>query len=272
MFDPLEYLSRVLSFLDRHRGGTALVIATGLSLGLHAAGRDWSPQPLRQAMDISVGTLQTGASTALAFLNIWIWKENHDLRTALMKERVDRVRLDEVMAENSRLRLQLGFSPPPTFQSVPCLVLSLDAEPLGGSLTVDRGNRHGLVGGEAVMSVDGLVGSVAEVFPSRSRVRLLTHYESPVSVRVMRNRVLGIVEWDPVSGHHFLRNVPVSEDVAAGDTLISSGLGGVYPEGLYVGRVDRIGEQPMGLVQEVFVTAGARFNALEELFILRPAP
>lgn len=272
MFDPLEYLSRILAFLDRHRSGTALVVSASLALGLHAAGREWSPPPLRRAMDLTVGTLQTGAAGTLAFLNVWIWKENNDLRAALMKERLDRMRLDEALAENTRLRLQLGFSPPPGFLSLPCMVLSLDAEPLGGSLTVDRGTHHGLVGGEAVLSVDGLVGHVAEVFPSRSRVRLLTHYESPVSVRIMRNRVLGILEWDPVAGRHFMRNVPVAEDVAEGDTLISSGLGGIYPEGLYVGRVLGIGDEPLGLVQEIFVAPGARFNALEELFILRPTP
>lgn len=59
------------------------------------------------------------------------------------------------------------------------MVTSLDTGPLGGSITVDRGSGSGVVGGEAVMSVDGLVGHVAEVFPGRSRVRLLTHYSRP---------------------------------------------------------------------------------------------
>ena len=58
--------------------------------------------------------------------------------------------------------------------------------------------------------------------------------------------------------------------MAQGDSLVSSGLGGVYPEGLYVGQVVSLGADPMGLVQEIVVRPGARFHSVEELFILRP--
>lgn len=272
MFDPLELASRFLAFLDRHRSGTALTVAILVALGFHSAGSEWSPPPFRRAMDLSVGTLQAGASGALAFLNVWVWKDLTDTRSALLKERMDRVRLEEALAENARLRAQLGYEAPGNFRPIPCMVTSLDTGPLGGSITVDRGSGAGVVGGEAVMSVDGLVGHVAEVFPGRSRVRLLTHYESPVSVRIVRNRVIGILEWDPASGRHLMRNVAAPEDVAQGDSLVSSGLGGVYPEGLYVGQVVSLGADPMGLVQEIVIRPGARFHSLEELFILRPTP
>jgi rod shape-determining protein MreC len=137
-------------------------------------------------------------------------------------------------------------------------------------VTVDRGTVSGLAGGEAVVSIDGLVGHVAQLFPGRARVRLITNYEAPVSVRVQRNRVIGVLEWDPATAKLRMRNVPASEEVAQGDTLVSSGLGGVYPEGLYVGRVESVRPDPMGLVQEIVVRPGARFNRLDELFLLIP--
>lgn len=59
---------------------------------------------------------------------------------------------------------------------------------------------------------------------------------------------------------------------AGGFAAVSSGLGGVYPEGLYVGQVVSLGADPMGLVQEIVIRPGARFHSLEELFILRPTP
>src|SRR5262249_15012219 len=163
--------------------------------------------------------------------------ENRDLRTALMKERLDRGRYAEALGENARLRALLGFPSPGGFRAIPCMVTSLDPEPLGGSISVDRGSSSGVVAGQAVVSIDGLVGSVAQVFAARSRVRVLTNYDAPVAVRIRRNRVLGVVEWDPGTARLLMRNVPATEEVAEGDTLISSGLGGVYPEGLFVGSV-----------------------------------
>jgi rod shape-determining protein MreC len=270
MWNPLESFSRSVAFLHRHRSGAVLACAVLSSAWIYSLGSTGPPGPFRQVVDLGLGTLQTGASTALGFLNVWVWKESRDLREALMRERLDRGRLEEALTENARLRAMLGFPPPAGFRAVPCMVVSLDPEPLGGSLTVDRGTVSGLAGGEAVVSVDGLVGHVAEVFSARARVRLVANYDAPVAVRIQRNRVLGVVEWDPGAARLLMRNVPATEEVAEGDTLISSGLGGVYPEGLYVGSVEAVRPDPMGLVQEIVVRPGARFNRLEELFLLLP--
>lgn len=270
MWNPLDLVSRVLNLLDRHRGGTALAIALLTSAGLYSLGSQAHIPPLRTGLDLTLGTLQTGVSAAATFMNVWIWKENRDLTTALTRERLDRLQYQEALAENARLRALLGFSSPPGYQTLPCMVVSLNPEPLGGSVTVDRGRLSGLTGGEPVISVDGLVGIVAEVFPSRARVRLVTNYDAPVAVRIVRNRVLGIVEWDPGSARLLMRNVPATEEVAESDSLISSGLGGIYPEGLFVGSVESVRPDPMGLVQEIVVRPGARFNRLEELFLLTP--
>ena len=271
MLSPLDLFSRVLTLLDRHRGGTALAAAVLAAVGLYALGDSAKIPPVRQGVEVSLGTLQTGVSGAMTFLNVWIWKENRDLKSALNKERLDRMRYEEALAENARLRLLLKFPSPSGFTALPCMVTSLDPEPLGGSVTVDRGRVSGLVGGEPVVSIDGLVGTIAEVFPTRARVRLLTNYDAPVGVRIQRNRVLGIVEWDPGAGRLLMRNVPATEEVAEGDTLLSSGLGGIYPEGMYVGSVENVRPDPMGLVKEIVVNPGAKFNRLEELFILTVA-
>jgi len=270
MWNPLDLVSRFLNVLDRHRGGTALALALLSSAGLYALGSEARIPPLRSGLDLTLGTLQTGVSGAVTFLNVWIWKENHDLKKALVEERLDRMAYQETLAENTRLRALLGFSSPPGFQSLPCMVVSLDPEPLGGSVVVDRGRGSGLVGGEPVVSIDGLVGHVASVNSSRSQVRLVTNYDAPVAVRIQRNRVLGIVEWDAGTNRLLMRNVPATEEVSEADTLVSSGLGGVYPEGLYVGQVESVRPDPMGLVQEIVVKPGAAFDRLEELFILTP--
>jgi rod shape-determining protein MreC len=269
MWTPHELLSRLFGFLDRHRSGGVLAGSIVLSLWLyaHAGG---AAGPMRRTVDMVVGPLHAVTSSTLALLNVWVWKENRDLQAALLAERMDRGALEEARLENARLRALLEFKAPSGFRTIPCSVVSLDAEPLGASLTIDRGASAGLSGGESVVSVDGLVGHVAQVFPGRARVRMVTNYEAPVAVRIQESRVLGVVEWEPTTARLHMRNVPASEVVAEGDTLISSGLGGVYPEGLYVGRVEAVRLDPMGLVQDIVVRPGARFSRLEELFVLRP--
>jgi rod shape-determining protein MreC len=269
MWSPVEFLTRALSFLERRRNAAVLAGALLGSLWLSTHSDPIAP-PLRRAADMVVGPLQTVASGVMAILNVWVWKENQDLKSRLLSERMDRLALDELTLENARLRALLDFPAPAGFRTVPCSVVGLDPDPFGASLTIDRGARAGLSGHEAVVSVDGLVGTVVEVYPSRARVRMITHYEAPVGVRIERNRVLGVVEYDPGSARLMMRNVPATEEVAEGDTLISSGLGGIYPEGLYVGRVETVRLDPMGLVQEIVVIPGAHVPRLEELFILLP--
>lgn len=269
MWSPVELLTRLLGRLERHRNAVVLALSLIVSLWFYNAGQGAGP-PLRRLADMVLGPVQTLTSSTLALLNVWVWKENRDLQSNLLNERVDRLALDEARLENARLRLLLDFRAPAGFRTIPCTVVALDPEPFGASITIDRGTSSGLVGDEAVVSVDGLVGRIVEIYGARARVRLVTHYESPVAVRVQRNRVLGVVEFDPVSAQLHMRNVPATEEVAEGDTLISSGMGQYYPEGLYVGRVEAVQLDPMGLVQDIRVRPGARFNRLEELFVVKP--
>ena len=269
MWSPVELLTRLLGFLERHRNAAVLTGSLVFSLWLFNVGQGAGP-PLRRLADMALGPVQTLTSGTLALLNIWVWKENGDLQQKLLAERMDRLALDEARLEIARLRLLLDFRAPAGFRTIPCTVVAMDPEPFGASITIDRGTSAGLSGTEAVVSVDGLVGRIVEIYSSRARVRLVTHYESPVAVRVQRNRVLGVVEWDPITARLHMRNVPATEEVAEGDSLISSGMGQYYPEGLYVGQVEAVQLDPMGLVQDIVVRPGARFNRLEELFVVRP--
>ncbi len=270
MWNPIDLLSRLLALLERHKSAALLGAAVLFALTLYTGGSAARFTPVRRVLDLGLGTLHTGISSAMAVLNVWVWKENSDLRNALMEERLDRLRFDEALRENERFRAMLGFLPPPSFVPLPCLIIAASPEPLGGSITVNRGTSSGLRGGEAVVSLEGLVGHVSELHGNRSLIKLVTNYDSPVAVRVERNRVLGVLEWDPATARLHMRNVPATEEVVPGDSLISSGFGGIYPEGLFVGTVESVRPDPMGLVQEIRVSPGARFNRLEELFILRP--
>jgi rod shape-determining protein MreC len=71
------------------------------------------------------------------------------------------------------------------------------------------------------------------------------------------------------SGTFYLKNVPVRGDIEIGDLLVSSGLGEVFPKGLYVGQVIEVGNEEQGLFREVVLAPGVNFHNLEEVFVLK---
>jgi rod shape-determining protein MreC len=136
---------------------------------------------------------------------------------------------------------------------------------------VDAGRRNGLTGGEPVVTPGGLVGTVDRLEGSRARVRLLRNPNSPVGVRDIRSRVVGIVEWDPGRQRLIMKFVPTQADVAEGDTLVSSGLGGIFPPGLPVGLIEKVVNSDERLTQDVVVQPFARFDRLDEVLVLLSA-
>jgi rod shape-determining protein MreC len=67
-----------------------------------------------------------------------------------------------------------------------------------------------------------------------------------------------------------MKYVPITADVKAGDWVLSSGLGGVYPKGLVVGQVLSVAKSKQGLFQEIQITPGADLSRLEEVLVLLP--
>jgi rod shape-determining protein MreC len=156
------------------------------------------------------------------------------------------------------------------FKLVGCEILAEGGGRLGDrTLLLDRGFKHGIVRDMPITARDGLAGKIIEVYPEWSRAILLTHPASAVSVRDQRSRVTGIVEWMPEATSRLkLRGVSYLADVAVDDSLISSGLGGVFPAGLPVGTIAEIERDENGLLLDITVNAAADFNRLEEVFAL----
>jgi rod shape-determining protein MreC len=135
---------------------------------------------------------------------------------------------------------------------------------------LNRGYNQGIREGMALAGKDGLAGKVVEVRPDRAQALLLIHPDCAVSVRIERTRVAGIVEWSPGSYTTLkLRNVSYLADVQQGDRVITSGLGGVYPEGIPVGTITAVKRDETGLLLDVDVKSAIDFRALEEIFALR---
>jgi rod shape-determining protein MreC len=195
---------------------------------------------------------------------------SHPTTGRVMQLELELASLRRAEAENRRLRAMLDYPPPTGYSLVPARIQGLDLDPLRGFAWIDAGRGSGIEEGAAVLTVDGLAGVVDQVQRLRARVRLLQSEAIAVSVRDVRSRALGIVDWDPGQGRLRVDQVPYRADFAVGDTLVSSGLGGLFPPDLPVGTVAQVSEPPERLLKDVALSPFVSFYQLEEVFVLAP--
>jgi rod shape-determining protein MreC len=213
-------------------------------------------------------TLGEGARSAGAFFesrrflvdeNRRLRRENGFFREALLTS-------EEVFHENFRLAslLDLSCEQP---QPLAARVVGRSRAGWNRSIMLDRGRRHGVLKDSAVVSVGGVVGQVIEVWNSSCRVQLLVDELSGVPCYVQRTRVPAILSGEG-SGWCSLSFYRPHRGVTAGDLLLTSGLGGVYPKGLPVGRVVKVSSDTRGALLNVRVAPAVDLDHLEEVMIM----
>lgn len=142
----------------------------------------------------------------------------------------------ELMAENERLRSLLNFTPDPAARFIAARVIADQGSAFARSILVAAGHHDGVAKGQAVMTGEGLVGRVVEVGGRAARVLLLTDLNSRVPVLVGASRHRGVLAGDN-SAYPDLVYLADEAEVAVGDYVVTSGHGGVFPQGLPVGVV-----------------------------------
>lgn len=147
---------------------------------------------------------------------------------------------DHLAAENAQLRKLLGMRERNSFRSAVAEVLYETSDPFTRRVVVDRGQQHGLVEGQPVLDAQGVIGQVSRVLPLSSEITLLTDRASTLPVEVRRNGVRAVAFGAGRSGLVELRYLPAGVDLREGDELYTSGLDGVFPAGLPVGRVAEV--------------------------------
>ena len=176
----------------------------------------------------------------------------------------------EIGLANSRLRNLLNFQKAPTHRVVAAEVISKDPSGWFKTVIIDKGRSDGLQKGLPVVLPTGIAGQVIEVSGLYAKVMLIIDRNSAVDALVQRSRARGIIKGASADQCRF-EFVLRKHDVQIGDTVIASGLDGVYPKGLRIGRVSDLSERSSDIFYEITVTPFVDFEKLEEvLVILRP--
>ena len=192
-------------------------------------------------------------------------EENVRLQEILAQASVSLSELKSQKAENERLRVQLSYPPPEGHRLIPIEPVSVTYHGVPVAIEVNKGVEADLAVGQPVISNRGLVGRISAVTQFASTVQLLTDPRCRVSGRVEESRELGILRYRPSLGL-LLDNVALDGQVKSGDLIVTSGLGGVFPEGLRVGVVERVARGKERMFAEVIVRPTVNFNAIDEIF------
>ncbi len=198
--------------------------------------------------------------------------ENAKLRERLAAATALETSIAELKQENERLRRMLELREASEYELIAAEVIARDPSSWFKTITINKGARHGIEQNMAVITTDGLVGSILSVAPNSAHVLLLTDERSAVSALVQRSREpgeVGLIENDPENpGALLMKNLPRDANIQPGDTIISSGLGGLFPKGLLIGYVSSTAGDKMSLTQYAVVQPAVNFNRLEEVFVV----
>jgi len=194
---------------------------------------------------------------------------NAQLQQSLIEASLKISMYEEALRENTRLRMALGFEPPAGYRLIPAKVISVSEYKLPVSVIINRGEKDSLTVNQPVINQEGLIGRISRTTRDFSVVQLLTDPANRVAARVASSREMGIVKYKPTEGM-ILDNFPLHGSIVPGDTIVSSGLGGVYPPGLVVGIVTEVTRDENMSFCQVRLHPVANFHSIEELFVLRP--
>lgn len=270
------------TFLWRHRvvltSGLLLLLALHLlSAGVAPGARAerpslalmWILKPV-QTFEANIGDDTTGFFHDYFDL-VNVRGENAELRRQVAVLEGQRTRLAELEVENRHLSDLLELRAALAMRAVAARVIGADASEQSRTLIVSEGSSAGLRRDLPVVSTDGVVGKLIAVAPNVSRVLLINDHNSGLDAFDQRSRARGIIA-GLLNGDLTMKYVDRTEDVKPGDSVVTSGMDGIFPRGLLVGLVTRVSQEGPGLFLNVDIRPAANFRKLEQVLILTQKP
>jgi rod shape-determining protein MreC len=212
-------------------------------------------------------------SIAFGIEQIFTSRESLEGELELMKDRMlvlqrKSQKLASVTAELNRLRELLNASRVLDEGVVVAELIGASPDPDNQYILINKGFQDGVYIGQAILDSDGLMGQVIEINEFSSRVLLVSDSRHAVPVQVNRNGMRAIAYGVGSLSFLELGNVPDTADIQVGDLLVSSGLGGRFPEGYPVARVSSIEHDSGRSFAQVKITPEAKLNRSRLLLLV----
>jgi len=251
------------------------VLVSGLAL-LTLQTRGYGARAADAVAVVTTPVQSAVAAVPRAALGAWSayldWKgvraENRRLRQENQRLRVDALWVTDAVDENRRLRGLLALRNRLPVATVAGEVIARDWGGWVRSLTINRGRGDDVKRLTAVISPEGLVGRVVDVRPGASIVQVLTDPTSTVGAHAVRTRTPGIVEGDPRGTLRFKYMARDGAGLAVDDVIVTSGLGGLFPRGIPIGRVRAIDDRGSALFHYAMLVPVVDFARLDEILLV----
>ena len=221
--------------------------------------------PIQKASTVVIKTIQ-GTFQQYVFL-VNLEEENRMLKQKMAELQAETHTMKEMRLANERLRQLLQFREKNSSSMVGAEVIGQDPSSWFKSVTIDKGERDGLKQGMAVVSPTGIIGQILKTAPHYATVLLITDYNSAIDSIVQRTRAKAIVEGKGENRCQ-LKYLLRTEEVAVGDAVVTSGLGGNFPKGLMLGEIKKVDKKGHGVFQYAELVPSVDFTQIEEVFVI----
>ncbi len=195
---------------------------------------------------------------------------NKNLKREIMVMKSDLTLLEQYREENLRLRKLLGSEFVRDEKKVVAEVMAVDTSPYRHQVVIDKGRMDGVYEGQPVINEKGIIGQVSFVAAQNSRVLLLIDPNNAIPVQNIRNDIRVIASGNGQSDEIQLEHIPTSTDIEVGDMLVTSGLGGVYPEGYPVATISNVDKDTRREFASIQAKPVADFDRLRYLLLIWP--
>jgi rod shape-determining protein MreC len=251
--------------------GTAAVVIMYLDQRLHYL------EPVRYALQAAAYPIQLAVNSPPA---AWRWvRESFQTRDALRAENealrrrqrdleLMAMRYEALARENGELRGLRAALPPVADRWLPAEIINIQLSGLRQRLLINRGASNGVFKGQAVLDDRGLIGQTTHVGPWSAEVILITDPEHAVPVRLERTGLRTIAVGGGDGSSLALPYLPANADIRKDDLLLTSGLGGVFPEGYPVARVSEVHRDAVQPLAQVRAVALSHINSDTEVMLV----
>ena len=156
----------------------------------------------------------------------------------------------------------------PEFRRETASIIGYDTSPLFRSIIIDKGSNDGVFVGMPVESARGLVGQIYRTTNNSAMVILVTDNISSVPARLGASRATGIVRGGGLGGSMVMDWVDLEAQIEVGEVVLTSGLGGKFPQDMVIGRIAEVERREAELFQRATIQPAIDFDALEIVFII----
>lgn len=221
----------------------------------------------------------TGISSSVSRFTGFVWEmkgykeQNEQLVSEMNELRKQNRGIEEYKTENERLKNLLGLKEQLTnYETLAAEVIAYGTSSWYDFIEINKGKKDGLDIHDVVITTEGIIGQITEVGTNWSKVSTIINSEHSMGVRIVRTGDIAIVSGDVLlakDGYCKMDFIAKDASLVTGDILETSGLGGIYPSGLSVGKIREIKSDNAGAMQYAVVEPFVEFDTIHEVIVIK---